>query len=117
MVPVTMTADVNNWVVSAGNPPGSVPGYKLTVNAGGDYDVTGIQAPTSGQTTFIILFNANATGTNKRFKLKHNDSLSAPNNRMLLPNRSDMTVEEYGGVQMVWDQSVSRWFVTTERKP
>lgn len=117
LVPVTMTSDVDDWVIDAGNPVGIVPGYRITVDAGGNYDINGIAAPASGQTTSIILVNVNSNGLNKKFKLRHEELTSVAANRLTTPNRSDFDTEEFAVVHLLWDSVSTRWFIINERKP
>jgi hypothetical protein len=97
LTPPQITANVNDY-----NPTGIRSANFLRVSASGNYNISGIEKPPTGNQGLFIV---NVGTTNITFT--DNDANSLAQNRFLIGGSK--TIQKDEGVMIIYDQTSSRW--------
>lgn len=96
--PPIITATVNDY-----NPTGKDDTILMLLTSSGNYNITGIVAPSPKSTQLLCIFNI---GTNN-LTLNNNDAASLADNRILLGGAK--TVQTNEGIFLIYDDIYSKW--------
>ena len=99
LTPAAIAANTNNY-----NPTGLNTCNFLRLSSSGNYNLTGLQAPSEGNQA-IFICNVN-TGANS-ITFKDNDASSTAANRFLIGG--DKNIQSNEGIMLIYDQTSLRW--------
>jgi hypothetical protein len=108
LVPAQITANQNDY-----NPAGFVDGTGaivisfMVVDTSGNYNITGIEAPSPAIKNRIVLHNDGSSTVS----LINNSGLSLAANRFSL--KGNITIQQQEAVELIYDNTISRWIALT----